>query len=144
MRGSRRQARTVAFQVLCEVDTTRHDPDTVLEHLLGKSRLSGEGVDFVRRTVHGVLDHQAEVDTYIRRFAPAWPVEQLAVVDRSLLRLAIYEMLLDSSVPVRVAINEAVELAKKYGSESSPRFVNGVLGAISTFTNQEVGSGNCS
>ena len=72
-----------------------------------------------------------EIDEVIRQKAPAWPLEQVAVVDRNILRLAIYEILIDNRVPVRAAINEAVELAKSFGGESSPKFVNGVLGSVS-------------
>ena len=75
--------------------------------------------------------HRPDIDRLIQRKAPAWPLEQLAPVDRNLLRLAIYEVLFDNRVPVRAAINEAVELAKRFGSDSSPRFVNGVLGSVS-------------
>jgi len=132
MPGARRRARTVAFQALCEISAAGHDPDTVLGHLLEESDLSEVNKDFARDLVRGVVGNQEEIDEHIRRFAPAWPLEQLAVVDRSILRLAIYEMLLDNKTPFKVAINEAVELAKDFGSDSSSRFVNGVLGAVST------------
>ena len=86
---------------------------------------------FARELVTGVLEHREEIDEVIRQKATAWPLEQVAVVDRNILRLAIFEILLDNRVPVRAAINEAVELAKAFGGESSPKFVNGVLGAVS-------------
>jgi len=81
-----------------------------------------------------VLEHQEEIDAVIRQKAPAWPLEQVAVIDRNILRLAIYEILIDNRVPVRAAINEAVELAKSFGGESSPKFINGVLGSVSIMT----------
>ena len=136
MPGARRRARIIAFQALCEISAVRHDPDTVLGNLLEESDLSETNRDFARELVKGVVRNQEEIDGHIRRFAPAWPLEQLAVVDRSILRLAIYEMLLDNKTPFKVAINEAVELAKDFGSDSSSRFVNGVLGAVSTLVSR--------
>lgn len=136
MAGPRQRARTIAFQTLCEVGVTGHDPDIILEQLLGESNLSEVNASFARELVNGVIKNKQEIDEYIRRFAPAWPLEQLPVVDKSILRLAIYELLLDNRVPTKVAINEAVELAKIFGSESSAKFINGVLGAVSTLVNK--------
>jgi N utilization substance protein B len=135
MTGQRRRARTIAFQALCEIGTTGHDPDRTLEQLLGESRLSEVNAGFARELVSGAINNRQQIDEYIRRFAPAWPIEQLPVVDKCILRLAIYEVLLDNRVPTKVAINEAVELAKVFGSENSAKFVNGVLGAVSTLVN---------
>jgi N utilization substance protein B len=129
--GIRRKARTVALQVLYEVDAARHDVEAALAHLLADAGLSGEDADFARRLVSGVIQNKEQIDGHIRKFAPAWPLEQISMVDRNILRLAIFEILLDNNVPVKVAINEAVELAKKFGSDSSSRFVNGVLGSVS-------------
>ena len=86
--------------------------------------------DYARHLVQGVRDNQAEIDAEIIRAAPAWPLDQMATVDKSILRLAIFEMLHEEGLSVKVAINEAVELAKLFGHESSPKFVNGVLGTI--------------
>ena len=119
MPGARRRARIVAFQALCEISSAGHDAEKTLDHLLAESDLTEVNRDFVRELVNGITRNQEQIDEHIRRFAPAWPLEQLSVVDRSILRLAIYEMLLESKVPVKVAINEAVELAKTFGSESS-------------------------
>lgn len=135
MTGQRRRARTIAFQALCEISTTGHDPVKTLEQLLGESKLSEVNASFTRELFSGVIKNKKEADEYIRRFAPAWPLEQLPVVDKSILRLAIYEILLDNRVPTKVAINEAVELAKIFGSENSAKFINGVLGAVSTLVN---------
>jgi N utilization substance protein B len=129
--GVRRRARAVALQVLYEFDSVGHDVESALAHLLAESGLSGEDAAFSRGLVGGVIQNREEIDKHIRKFAPAWPLEQIPVVDRNILRLAIFEILLDNSVPVKVAINEAVELAKKFGSDSSSRFVNGVLGSVS-------------
>ena len=129
--GVRRKARAIALQALYEVNSVGHDVEKVLSLLLAESGLSEENAAFVRGLVNGVLQNKKKIDRHIKNFAPAWPVEQIPIVDRNILRLAIFEILLDNSVPVKVAINEAVELAKKFGSDSSPRFVNGVLGSVS-------------
>ncbi len=133
MPGERRRARTIAFQALCEAGSTRHDATAALHHLLEGTRLSADNAAFAGELVNGVVEHRDEIDEHIGRFAPAWPLEQMAVVDLSILRLAILELLLDNRVPSKVAINEAVELTKRFGSDSSSKFVNGVLGAASAF-----------
>lgn len=131
MTGQRRRARAVALQAMYEIDTTRHEVEEVLGRLLAEENLSGDNTAFVRQMVKQVVEHQAEIDGNIQRFAPTWPVEQLSAIDRNILRLAISEILFDNRVIIKVAINEAVELAKKFGSENSSKFVNGVLGSIS-------------
>jgi len=129
--GVRRRARAVVLQVLYESDLAGHSVEAALAHILAESGLAGEDADFARRLVGGVIQNKEQIDQHIRKFAPAWPLEQISIVDRNILRLAIFEILLDNNVPVKVAINEAVELAKKFGSDSSSRFVNGVLGSVS-------------
>ena len=131
MAGQRRKARIIALKALYEMDTVAHQPEDSLARLLEEAEAPPEVEAFARELTTGVLAHQEEIDEVIRQKAPAWPLEQVAVVDRNILRLAIFEILLDNSVPVRAAINEAVELAKAFGGESSPKFVNGVLGAVS-------------
>ncbi len=131
MTGPRRKARAIALQALYEVDTTRHEVDGVLRRLLTGGNLSEDNNTFVRHLVSQVLQHRGEIDRNIQQFAPAWPVEQLSVIDRNILRLAISEILFDNIVTVKIAINEAVELAKKFGGENSSKFVNGVLGSVS-------------
>ncbi|MBM4448104.1 MAG: transcription antitermination factor NusB [Chloroflexi bacterium] len=131
MTGQRRKARAIALQALYEIDTTRHDAEEVLRRLLAGKNLTEDNNAFVREVVSRVGQHRREIDRNIQRFAPSWPVEQISVIDRNILRLAIYEILFDNRVIVKVAINEAVELAKKFGSETSSKFVNGVLGSIS-------------
>ena len=88
------------------------------------------GVEFARALVHGVIAYLPYMDRLIARFAPEWPLDQMAVIDRNILRIAMYEFLVTDETPVKVAINEAVELAKVYGSDSAPRFINGVLGTL--------------
>ena len=84
----------------------------------------------LRRLVNGTLEHQDVLDVFIHRHAPEWPLEQMAYIDRNILRIAIFEFAVDGHTPIKVAINEAVELAKAFGSDSAPRFVNGVLGTL--------------
>jgi len=136
MAGARRKARILALQALYEVDTAGHKAEEVITLLLAGGELSAENAAFVRGLVSGVIENRVKIDLNIQNFAPAWPVEQIPVVDRNILRLAIFEILLDNKVPVKVAINEAVELAKTFGSDNSSRFVNGVLGSVSGLANR--------
>ncbi len=131
MATRRRKARIVALQALYEADVASHSPGETLERLIIENHLSEASAVFARELVTGVLEQRERIDEIIARAAPAWPVEQLAPIDRNILRVAIREMLVDNGTPIRAAINEAVELAKSYGSDSSPRFVNGVLGSVS-------------
>jgi len=134
--GIRRKARTIALQVLFEVDSVAHDAEQALERLSAEDSLPEEGANFARELVTGVLTNRERIDNMIQSHAPAWPVAQLAAIDRNILRLAMFEILLNNKVPVKVAINEAVELAKTFGSENSPKFINGVLGTVSAQANR--------
>jgi len=136
MTGTRHKARTIALQALYEVDSAARRPEVVVERLLSEADLSEENSAFVRELVDGVVLKKDDIDRNIKKFAPAWPVEQIAMVDRNILRLAIFEILFDNKVPVKVAISEAVELAKTFGSENSAKFVNGVLGSVSTLASR--------
>lgn len=127
---ARRQARIIALQALYEIDCAHHAPAVVLDQRVAENELSKPVEDFSRRLVSGVLDHQAVLDEFIHRYAPEWPLEQMAYVDRNILRIAIFEFAVDGETPIKVAINEAVELAKTFGSDSAPRFINGVLGTL--------------
>jgi len=131
MAGARRKARALALQALYEIDTVGHEVEGVITRLLAEGGLSKENAAFIRELVSGVIQNKDKIDRNIQSFAPAWPIEQIPAVDRNILRLAIFEILLDNKVPVKVAINEAVELAKTFGGESSSKFVNGVLGSVS-------------
>ena len=124
-----RQGRALALQTLYEHDLTGHDWRAALAARAEESRASEEARALAEGWVQGVLARQEELDAFISRHAPLWPVEQLAAVDRAILRLGLYELREGSPTPPLVAINEAVELAKAYGGESSGRFVNGLLGA---------------
>ena len=127
---ARRKARTVALQVLYEVDSVDHPWEQVSSRYLKGRRLPKEAVSFALGLVEGVLTNTKRIDDVISEFAPSWPVSQLSVVDRNLLRLAIYELILEKTSPTKVVINETVELAKLFGSDSSFRFINGVLGSV--------------
>lgn len=130
--AARHQARIFAMQSLFELDMTEHELPDILSRLTDE-----EGEDLpppvaahAVRLVRGVHDRLAEIDPYITDAAPAFPMPQLASIDRSVLRLAVYELLFERDVPYRAVINEAVEIAKRFGGPSSGRFVNGVLGTI--------------
>jgi len=127
---ARRQARILALQTLFEVDSVNHPVELVLVQRLEEKPLPDDGEAFLRQLVQGVLEHGRQLDSVIQGLASDWPLEQMAIIDRNILRIAIYEILVDRETPVKVAINEAVELAKMFGSDSSRRFVNGVLGAL--------------
>jgi N utilization substance protein B len=129
---ARRKARAVALQALYEVDCTAHPAELVLEQRLGEQPLNAELSEFARHLVAGVLAHAPALDRLIHKHAPEWPLDQMAVIDHNILRMAIWEFAIDRQTPIKVAINEAVELAKLYGSDSAPRFVNGVLGALAS------------
>jgi N utilization substance protein B len=127
---ARRHARAIALQALYEIDSVQHDAEAVLQHRLNEKSLPQPGEEFARRLLFGVLQHQAELDDIIQQIAPEWPIDQIAVIDRNILRLAVFELVIDRQTPMKVAINEAVELAKLFGSDSSRRFVNGALGTL--------------
>ena len=127
---SRRRARSAALKVLYELDTTTHLPGIVLANRLADETLTPEVEGFARQLVTGVLEHRTRLDQLIQRYAPEWPIEQMAVIDRNLLRIAIYEFDIAGLTPMKVAINEAIEMAKIYGADSAPRFINGVLGSL--------------
>ena len=131
MIGERRKAREVALQALYEIDLTGHATGEVMDRIIEANTLTAESASFARELLDGVMLNREKIDDQIRHFAPAWPLDQMAVVDRSILRLATYELLHNNKVPVKVAINEAVDLAKSFGADSSPRFINGVLSSIS-------------
>lgn len=131
MKRERRRARTLALQTLYEVDTVGHSPSEVLaRHIDGNQSLSESNAFFIKELVEGVLGLAPQLDEYIASCAPEWPVDQIAVLDRNILRMALWEIAVSEVTPLKVAINEAVELAKRFGSDSSPRFINGVLGTL--------------
>ena len=126
----RTRARSLALQVLYEVDMANHPPADVFRSRLEESPLSDELADFARQIIFGVLPRTTDLDQLIAKYAPEWPFDQVAAIDRNILRIALWEFAVFHETPIKVAINEAVELAKEFGSDSAPRFVNGVLGAL--------------
>lgn len=133
--ANRHLARSVVLQTLFEWDTTHASPEEALVILeRNVAEFGGEDIDrsFLDQLLHGVLAKKEDIDTVIEKAAPEWPLERIAPIDRNILRLGLYELLFAdrSQVPAKVAINEAIELAKTFGGDSSGRFVNGVLGAV--------------
>ena len=139
---SRRKAREAALFALYEMDVGGHQPVDALERIIAGAKFNDATAAFARTLLHGTLEHLTEIDQALEGFASTWPAEQMAAVDRNILRIAIREFFMDNLTPVGAAINEAVELAKKYGSESSSKFVNGVLGAASAQDKAVVQEGN--
>ena len=126
----RTRARSLALQVLYEVDMANHPPGEVFKLRLEEFPLTDDLTEFARQIIFGILPLTHELDQLIAKYAPDWPLDQIAAIDRNILRMALWEFAIQSETPVKVAINEAVELAKHYGSDSAPRFINGVLGSL--------------
>ena len=131
----RRQARMAALQILFASDikntgTGATGEASCLDWLTEEDELPQEAVEFASWLLDEIAEKQAALDDVTQRYAPAWPVAQLALVDRNILRIALFELLHCPATPRKTAINEAVELAKVFGSESSARFINGVLGSV--------------
>jgi len=132
MAGIRRKARIAALQALYELDCTKHKAEETSARQRAGETLTQEALGFVEELVRGVLQHKCELDGLIERLAPAFPVEQMPIIDRNILRLAIFEILFGKETPLKVVINEAIELGKEFGSDASPRLINGVLGSMTT------------
>lgn len=135
MASNRHLGRIIALQTLFEQDfreagsgDTSFDLDAVLARNIARYDTTIDDKAFVERLVHGVTERVAELDTILQPIAPEWPIAQINRMDRVVLRLSLYELLHEADVPPKVVINEAVELAKAFGSENSSKFVNGVLG----------------
>lgn len=133
---SRTKARSIALQVLYEVDISGHPPGLVLEQRLADDPLEKSLSDFTQQIVTGVFPLVVRLDNFIAQHAPEWPLDQVAVIDRNILRIALWEFAVAGCTPVKVAINEAIELSKLFGSDSTPRFVNGVLGSLAARQNE--------
>jgi N utilization substance protein B len=133
---SRTRARCLALQALYEIDITNHPPAEVLGMRLEESPLSGDLAEFAHQIIFGVLPLIPDLDKLISKYAPEWPLDQIAAIDRNILRIAFWEFAVLRETPVKVAINEAVELAKLFGSDSASRFVNGVLGSLAEHQNE--------
>ncbi len=132
----RTRARSLALQVLYEVDLSNHPPGQVFTERLEEAPLTETLAEFARRIVFGIIPITKNLDNAIAKYAPDWPLDQIAPIDRNILRIAFWEFGIDKETPVKVAINEAVELAKLYGSDAAPSFVNGVLGSLAKHQNE--------
>jgi len=135
MASNRHLGRIVAMQTLYEHDFRGGDSadlelNPILQRNLDEFRSSIDDTNFVEDVVEGVHSHQQDIDGIIGPAAPEWPVEQIAKIDKIILRIGVYELMVKRDVPPKVAINEAVELAKTFGGENSSKFINGVLGTI--------------
>jgi N utilization substance protein B len=131
--SNRHLARTIAMQTLFAWDFNGKKNETIealMDENFANFAPQFDDGGFVRETIKSILEHSEEIDNYIRRYATEWPLEQITIVDRNVLRIGIYELLYSANIPPRVAINEAIEIAKAFGGESSGKFINGVLGAI--------------
>jgi N utilization substance protein B len=126
----RTRARALALQVLYEVDMANHPPAEVFHSRLEETPLADDLAEFARQIIFGILPITHDLDLLIAKYAPEWPLDQIAAIDRNILRMALWEFGVFHETPIKVAINEAVELAKQYGSDSAPRFINGVLGSL--------------
>ncbi len=127
---SRTKARCIALQILYEIDITEHPPGVVLEQRLQEEAIDPSLENFIQDIVYGVYPIFGILDKFISEYAPEWPMDQVAVIDRNIIRIALWEFAVSECTPIKVAINEAIELAKLFGSDSTPRFVNGVLGSL--------------
>jgi len=133
---ARTKARGIALQVLYEFDVSGHSPFTSLEYRLADDPLEANLVQFTTEIVSGVIPIVELLDELIAVHAPEWPMDQLAIIDRNILRIALWEFAVGKCTPIKVAINEAIELSKTFGSDSTPRFVNGVLGSLANQLNE--------
>ncbi len=128
--SGRRMARVAALQALYEASAVAHDPYEAFANVTAELGLTKQAEEYARGLVQGVLLHKEQIDAPIAELAPTWPIHQMALVDRNILSVAIYEIMFGGETPPRVAINEAVDLARAFGSDNSPKFVNGVLGSL--------------
>jgi N utilization substance protein B len=132
--ATRHLIRTVILQTLYEWDFYQHEKDVteILERNLQEFAPGIDEPEFAWKILKGVADHFSEIDTILKQAAPEWPLDKIAIIDRNILRIGLYELLFadHGEVPPKVAINEAIELAKNFGGPNTARFVNGVLGTI--------------
>ncbi len=133
---SRTKARSLALQVLYEYDISGHAPGAIYEYRLSEMELDEKLADFSRSIIFGVIPLIGKLDAIIAEHASEWPLDQVAIIDRNILRIALWEFAVSKTTPLKVVINEAIELSKVYGSDSTPRFVNGVLGSLAAHENE--------
>src|SRR5919204_6059023 len=137
--GRRRQSRETALQLLYALDITRANVREVLRAGWAEKMLSPEIRDFTTTLVTGVIERRDEIDTFIQEYSTNWSLERIGLVERNILRFAIYELCFLPDIPPNVTINEAVEVAKKYGTEEAPAFINGILDRVKHAVVQRLG-----
>ena len=131
--SNRHLARTIALQTLYQWDFNDKNTEKLpgaIEENLKEFAPQFEDNGFIKQVVNGVIENQTEIDKLITKYAPEWPIEQITMVDRNVLRIGIFEIKYNPDIPEKVAINEAIELAKHFGADNSPKFINGALGSI--------------
>jgi len=130
--GKRRKARETALKIIYAVDLTGEDLEDYLKIFFDRdeSSIDGETKDFCLEVLRGTLRRMADIDKLIRKYAQNWELERMAVIDKNIIRLAAYELLYMPTIPAKVSINEAIDIAKKYGDKDSGKFVNGILDKI--------------
>jgi N utilization substance protein B len=128
--GRRRKSRESALQVLYQLNITKQDPATALTQFQEHFSSDGEADDFLKRLILGVIEHFAQLDRLIEKYSENWRLDRIALVDRNILRMALFELLYCEEIPPKVTINEAIDLGKRFGSEDSGSFINGILDRI--------------
>ncbi len=139
--SSRHIARSIIMQVLYQWDF-RGQPTAAMPAIIEQNLIEfGVGIEdekeYIEKTIDAIIENLSKIDKVIVDYATNWPMDQITLIDRNILRIGVYELLLNDEIPAKVAINEAIEIAKTYGGPSSGKFVNGVLGAIYKDTNKE-------
>jgi transcription antitermination protein NusB len=128
--GKRHQARELALKVLFQLEGSDDDAEEVLLYHAAEGAATDDTTNFARQLVHGVIANREKLDSILTETSEHWKLDQMAKVDRVILRIAIYEIAIDRKVPTKAAINESIELAKTFSGEESGRFVNGILGRV--------------
>ena len=128
--GKRRAARELALKFLYQTEFNSNSPDSELNSFCERANVSEETQDFTQTLIKNIFVHKKEVDVLLKKISANWVPDRMAMIDKNILRLGICELLFDSTTPPKVAINEAVEIAKKFGTEESPDFINGILDKV--------------
>jgi len=128
--GARRKSRELALQALYQWNITRQDPFLILDQQKANFSPADEEDEFAQQIVVGVLEHYAHIDELIEKFSEHWRLDRMSIIDRNILRMAIFELLFCENIPPRVTLNEAIDLGKRFGSEDSSAFINGILDRI--------------
>jgi N utilization substance protein B len=128
--GKRHQARELALKVLFQLESSGDDPDEVLSYHAADGAATSDVANFAAQLVRGVIDNRERLDAILSETSEHWKLEQMAKVDRIILRIAVYEIAIDRQVPTKAAINESIELAKTFSGDEAGRFVNGILGRV--------------